>query len=193
MRTAIRFAEAKPHIHMADCAHSTPHRAHFAHDIFIACGSRQGSCDQDVSTKSVVDHSRASRLIRTRRCPNTTFHTTLHVFQIIRTFHLSVHNLTVTTQYHQIHEHEDCLVVWPHKVRLQVMGPTPSLRSAAQRCYFCSPCIKAVHVFVQHTLRVRTPRLYPCLRKWMRDRASEGWLHRCSCRRERSKCNHIIR
>ena len=41
------------------------------------------------------------------------------------------------------------------------------------------------HVFAQHTIPKRTARLFPCLRKWMGEKASEGWLHRCSCRREK--------
>ena len=50
------------------------------------------------------------------------------------------------------------------------------------RGYSYSPCIKEDQFFAQHTIPVRTPRQQPCLRKWKRDEASEGWLHRCSCR-----------
>ena len=91
-------------------------------------GSRQGSCNQDVSTKRIVDHSRASCLFRTRRCPNTNLYTKLHVFQIMRTFHVSVHNLTVITQYHRIHEHEDCLVVWPTQSPLAGYEPNAFIK-----------------------------------------------------------------
>ena len=42
-----------------------------------------------VSLGRIVHHSRASCIIRPRRCLNTIFHTTLRLFQIIHTFHLS--------------------------------------------------------------------------------------------------------
>ena len=133
--------------------------------------------------KRIVQHPRASCLVRTRRCLNTIFLTTLHLSQFIHTFHLAV-----TTQYHQIHGQQDCLVVWPCKVRSHVMSPTPSWRSAAQRLLPFTDH-QGGRVFAQYTIPVRTSHLRPCLRKWMRDKASEGQLHPCSYRKERSKCN----
>ena len=44
--------------------------------------------------------------------------------------------------------------------------------------------IKDDKFFARKTISVRTSHLRRCLRKRMRDKASEGWLHRCSCRRE---------
>ena len=89
------------------------------------------------------------------------------------TFHLSIFHLAVTTYYHRIHGQQDCLVVWPFKVRPQGVSPMPSLRSAV----LMPPC------------------LHPCLWKWMRGKASKCWLHHCSCRKERSKyilCENVI-
>ena len=37
----------------------------------------------------------------------------------------------------------------------------------------------------QYRIPVRPPQLHPCLPKWMKDKAPEGWLHRCSCSREK--------
>ena len=31
----------------------------------------------------------------------------------------------------------------------------------------------------QYRIPVRPPQLHPCLPKWMKDKAPEGWLHRC--------------
>ena len=94
---------------------STPHRAHFAHAIFLACGSsHQGSSGRLKN----VHLSRASCLNRTRCCLNRIFHTTLHLFQIIHTFHLPFYHLTVTPPHHRIHGQQGFLVVWSYEVRI---------------------------------------------------------------------------
>ena len=105
----------------------------------------------NVSFERIVHHFRT----RTRRCVNTILHTTLHFFQIIHTCHL-----TVIIQYHR-------MVMWPYEVR------SKSLRPAAQ---WLLPFTmhQEGQVFAQCTMR--TPRQHPCLRKWIRDKASEGWL-----------------
>ena len=70
------------------------------------------------------------------------------------------------------------------QVRWHVMSPTPLLRSVVWRLLLFT-----IHPggqgFAQYTTPMRMARLHPCLRKWMRDTASKGWLHRCPCRRER--------
>ena len=101
-----------------------------------------------------------------------------HLSQFIHTFHLFFYHLAMTTQYHRIHGQQDCVIVWPYRVRSQVMSPAPSLRSAVVTMH-------QGQVSAQHTIPVRTPRQHPCLRKSMRGKASECWLHRCSCRREK--------
>ena len=64
------------------------------------------------------------------------------------------------------------------------MSPTPSWRSAVRRLLSFTDH-QGGHVFAQLSIPVRTSHLRPCLRKWMRDKVSEGWLHRCICRRQK--------
>ena len=51
-----------------------------------------------------------------------------------------------------------------HKVRSQVMSPTPSLRWAVQRLLLFTDH-QGGHFFAQYTIPVRTPQLHLCLRK----------------------------
>ena len=60
---------------------------------------------------------------------------------------------------------EDSLVDWPHKFRSQVRSPTPLWTSECPLIYLPSWRTS----FPQSHLR-------PCLRKWIRDKASEGQL-----------------
>ena len=64
------------------------------------------------------------------------------------------------------------------------MSPTPSWRSAVRRLLLITNH-QGGYVFAQFSIPVRTSLLRPCLRKWMRDKASEGWLCRCVCSREK--------
>ena len=66
------------------------------------------------------------------------------------------------------------------------MSPTPLLKLAVQRLLLLS-YHQGEQVSVQCTILVRTLQSRLCLRKWMRDKASEGWLHRCSHRREKQE------
>ena len=77
---------------------------------------------------------------------------------------------------HPIHAQPDGPVDWPYKLLLQVMSPTPLLRSSVQRLpKFSAQC----------TILARTSQLHLCLRKWMRDKALECWIHHCSRRTEK--------
>ena len=85
---------------------------------------------------------------------------------------------------HLIHGQQDGFVDWPYKVRSRVVSPSKWLRSSGQRLLLLTDHQRG-QVFDQHALPVRTSHLHPFLRNWMRDKASEGWLHRCSCKREK--------
>ena len=136
----------------------------------------QGLCTstdlEPLSLKRSVHHSRASCLIRTRHC------WIFHLSHIHNSLPLCFYHLAVTIN-HLIHGQQDCLVVLPYKVRSQVMSPnaiveisstkvTP-VHHASRRTSFCSACNSGEDA----------------TSKWMRDKASEGWLPRCSCRREK--------
>ena len=90
---------------------------------------------------------------------------------------------------HQIPpESTDSRTVWSFGHTMSAhrfLSPTPSLRSGVQRFTPIHHPSRRTSFFAQCTIPVRTPRLHLCLRKWMRDKASEGWLHRCFCRREK--------
>ena len=126
--------------------------------------------------KIIVCHSRATCLIRIRRC--LIFHL-LHFLNAHTSLHLTSHS---DEQPHDPRTAERSGRL-EYKVHSQVLSPTPSLRSAAQRLLLFT-MHQGGQVVAQHTVLVRTPQLQLCLRKWMKDKASEGWLHRWSCRRE---------
>ena len=90
---------------------------------------------------------------------------------------------------HQIPpESTDSRTVWSFghtKSAHRFLSRTPSLRSGVQRFTPIHHPSRRTSFFAQYTIPVRTPRLHPCLRKWMRDEASEGRLDRCICRREK--------
>ena len=68
------------------------------------------------------------------------------------------------------------MVVWPHKLVSQVLSPTPGGCSNSQTIKKeCAP-------------PVRRPQQILCLQKWMKYKAWEGRLQRCSCRNE-SNCS----
>ena len=140
---------------------TAPHTQHF-----LACGSRHIRRSETVK-ELFVHHSRAPCLIRTCRCLNTIFHISLHFSQNINIFHFSFYTLAVRTQFHRIHGQQDCLVVRPYRVRSHGLSPTPSLRSAVQKLLLFT-MHQGKQVLAQHT-----PRLH---RKWMRYKASGGWL-----------------
>ena len=60
----------------------------------------------------------------------------------------------------------------------------PDSLLAVQRSHPCS-YHQGEQVSLRRTILVRTSQLRLCLRKSMRDKAWEGWLHRCSCREEK--------
>ena len=95
-----------------------------------------------------------------------------HPFLFFTTFPLCFILLTVMNN-HSIHAQQDGLVDWPHKVLLQVLSPTPLLKSAVHRLLLFT-YHQRDQVSAQCTSRVRTSQLHLCLRKWMRDKASEG-------------------
>ena len=67
---------------------------------------------------------------------------------------------------------------------IQSMSPTPSWRSAVRRLLLFTDHQEG-YVSAQYTIPMLTSHLRPCLRKWMRDNASEGCLYRCVCSREK--------
>ena len=95
-----------------------------------------------------------------------------HPFLFFTTVPLCFILLTVMNN-HSIHAQQDGLVDWPHKVLLQVLSPTPLLKSAVHRLLLFT-YHQRDQVSAQFSIPVRTSHLRPCLRKWMRDKASEG-------------------
>ena len=101
--------------------HRTPRTLHTQYFVWHKTTLWREVC----SLKIIVCRSRALCLIRTRRG------LIFHLFHFLNASPLYFYHLTVMNN-HLIHV-QNGLVVWPHKVRLQVMSPTPLLRSAVQR------------------------------------------------------------
>ena len=87
-------------------------------------------------------------------------------FLLLSTFPLYCILLTVMNN-HSIHGQKNGLVDWPYKSLLQIMSPTPLLRSAVRRL-LSSSYHQWEQVSVQRTILVRTSQLRLCLRKSMR-------------------------
>ena len=103
MRLAVRL------LMLASCKQHTAPRIQY----FLACGSRPRyrlKIESRTQGEANNVHSRASCLIRTRHC------WIFHLSHIHNAFPLCFYHLVVTT-YHLIHGQQDCLVVWPYKVR----------------------------------------------------------------------------
>ena len=74
--------------------------------------------------------------------------------------------------------------------RLAILSPltgyepntTVEISSAEITLFICHQGGEAAAYFL---IPVRPPQLHLRLRKWMEDKAPEGWLHRCSCSREK--------
>ena len=96
---------------------------------------------------------------------------------------------------------QDCLFDWPYTVRLQVMSPTPPLRSAGQRLILFTDH-QGGQVCAQKTILVTAPHLHLCLRKQMKDEAPGGFTlqekilrhaHRTfQARRDLLRCTHTL-
>ena len=140
---------------------TTPHPAHLHANIFSRLAQGRDTAQQAwfcVRPETVIQHARVSCLMRSR-CGLT-----CRLFLFRNTFPLCYIPRTVFNN-PAIHG-QDSLVDW----------------LAVQMLHLCSYHQgEQVSVWCINLLRTSQLRLY--LRKWMRDKAWECWLHHCSCRR----------